>query len=94
MIYAVTTMFHDHNPYIEYVDTEKLDPNDFVESSLLAAIKAKEEYCVIDAENWEDEPEKFSSQDGDIGISSNASSEKCPKGKKIDGAIILMITFG
>lgn len=85
---AVTVQHHDHEPYIEYVDTEKLDKGNYVDMELLKAIKAKEEYCVIDASNWEDHPDKF--PDDDIGISAKANIKKP---KKFDFAIMLTIDF-
>ncbi len=85
---AVTVQFHDHEPHIEYVDTDKLDRNDFVDMELLKAIEANEEDCLIDASRWEDHPEKF--PDDDIGISAKANIKKP---KKIDYAIMLTIDF-
>lgn len=87
MIVAVTVNFHDHQPYIQYVDTEKLNPNDYVDGEFLKAIKNDVDYCVIDASNWEDEPNKF--PDDDIGLGGNIR-----KPTKIDKAMVLYIDFG
>jgi hypothetical protein len=89
MLIAVTVNFHDHEPSMEYVDTNKLDPNDYVDSELLKAIQADEEFCNIDASNWEDEPHKFPSDPPEI--SGKAVLSRKPK--KLDGAIVLNITF-
>lgn len=87
MIVAVTVHFHDHGPRIEYVDTKKLDTNDYVDSEFLKAIEKGEDHCVINAENWEDYPDKFPSDD--IGLGGQIK-----KPKKIDRAMILYISFG
>ena len=87
MIVAVTVNFHDHQPRIQYVDTEKLNPSDYVDSEFLKAIKDGADYCVIDASNWEDHPDKF--PDDDIGLGGNIR-----KPAKIDKAMVLYIDFG
>lgn len=85
---AVTVKHHDHEPHIEYVDTNKLNKDDYVDMELLKAINAEEEHCWIDASDWEDYPEKF--PDDDIGISAKANIKRP---KKIDYAIMLTIDF-
>ena len=78
MIVAVTWMFHDYEPSIIYVDSEKLRADDYVDSQLLKAIEDKEAFVSVDASDWESHPEKFphgESQDrygGEVGLTASA----------------------
>jgi hypothetical protein len=87
MIVAVATQFHDHERRFEYVDTDKLDPDNYVDSELLKAIQANKD-CWIDASDWEDHPDKF--PDDDIGVSGQALIEKPDK---FDHSMMLTIDF-
>lgn len=87
MIVAVTVCYDDREPCIEYVDTEKLDPTDYVDGAFLKAVKKNGDWCSIDAENWDQQPDKFPTDD--IGLGGQIK-----KPKKIDRAMILQISFG
>jgi hypothetical protein len=88
MLVVAFVAHHDHEPHIEYVDTDKLDQDDFLDMELLKAVQAGEESLYIDASNWEDHPDKFPSDD--IGISAQANIEKPDK---LDAAIMVNIDF-
>ena len=93
MIVAVGMKHHDHERHIVYVDTEKLDPNDYVDQEFLKEAKAKKEWCFIDAANWEDFPDKF--PDDDIGISHQAHMKwfKTKPNPAIDHVMLMDINF-
>lgn len=88
MLVAATVYFHDHEPHVEYVDTDKLDENNYVDTELLKAVEAGETNLFIDASNWEDHPDKFPNDN--IGISNQANIKKP---SNIDAAIIVNIDF-
>lgn len=88
MLVAATVQFHDHEPHMEYVDTDKLNQDDFVDMEFLKAVQAGETSLFIDASNWEDHPDKFPSDD--IGISGEANIKKPDK---LDAAIVVNIDF-
>ena len=89
MIGAACVHFHDYEPTIEYFDTDLLDANDYVDMKILNAIGAGETTVSIDADHWEDHPDKFPSDE--IGISKQANVKKPAK---LDFVIILDISFG
>lgn len=88
MIIAVTEMIHDYEARIRFVDTDKLDQDDYVDMKFLKAVQKGDSHCFIDAEKWEDHPDKFPSDD--IGISDKAYIKKP---ENFQHAIILRIDF-
>lgn len=57
MIVGVCEEFHDHEPRLYMIDTEKLNKEDYIDRCLLESINQKEEICFIDARDWYDKPE-------------------------------------
>lgn len=74
MIVAVTMCFGDAEPNIQYVDTNKLDHDCFVDREILRSVEADEEYLWIEAGDWEDRPEDFPNDN--VGISYSAIIDK------------------
>lgn len=88
MILAVTEHYHDYEPTKYFLDTEKLDPSNYVDVLILNECKkkAKQIKVVVDASNWEDNP-KFTDEPG---VSSKAKVKKIDQ---IDKALELSIDF-
>jgi hypothetical protein len=93
MIGAVAFKHHDHERFIIHVDTDKLNKCDYVDQEFLKRAKAKEDWCFIDASNWEDNPVKF--PDDDIGISHQAQIKwfKTKPNPPIDHVMLMDINF-
>jgi len=89
MIVAVTTLFHDYEPRLAYVDTEALDPNDYIDGIFLQSLQEGKDWISLDASNWEEEPDKFPRGD-DVDLSGGYLVERPDK---FDRAIIFRISF-
>ena len=90
MILAVTEQFHDHEPHSYYLDTDKLDASNYIDSLILAECKKKKKIIevFVDASSWEDNP-KFNNEEP--GVSGGACFKKSPA--KIDKSLNLTIDF-
>lgn len=88
MFLAVTEHYHDYEPTKYFLDTEKLDPNNYVDALILNECKKKPKQIkvVVDASNWEDNP-KFTDEPG---VSPKAKVKKIDQ---IDKALELSIDF-
>jgi len=89
MIISVTEQFHDHEPKQYFLDTDKMDKANYVESLILKASKKKSKTLNvnIDASNWEENP-LFA--DTVPGVNNKS---KIKKPKQIDKALYLVIDF-
>ena len=88
----VIEKYHDYESTTYYIDPEKLNPENYVDSEVLKALKSKKkELSVwIDAHDWESNP-KFKA---DIFAEPNLSSEaKVTNGEVEDRVIWLTIDF-
>jgi hypothetical protein len=90
MILAVTEHYHDYRPTNYFIDTEKLNENNFVEKMILNESKKKSKIIevTIDASRWEEEPEKFG--EDEPGVSENATVKTS---KIIDKSLNLYFDF-
>ena len=89
MILAVTEHFHDYEPQKYFLDTDKLNATNHVESLILKEIKkaSKNLDVLVDASNWEDNPVFNGSEPG---VNENS---KVKNPKSIDKALTLTIDF-
>lgn len=89
MIIAVTEWYHDYTPTSYFIDTLKLNPDDYIESLILKEVRKKSSTLnlLIDCSNWENQPEKFKNAEPNI-------SKECKvKHKKGNAEKILHLRF-
>jgi len=92
MIIALTHQFHDNEPEIIHIDTDKLNPKNPVDNALLKGLKTKRNKTTIDATDWEDDDAyKFQGHWAEPHLTAKAQSKK-PQGP-IERAHIFHILF-
>lgn len=70
----VVEQYHDYQPRSYYIDPEKLNSDNYVDSEVLKALKKKgnQVHVGIDAHNWETDPKFNAKKYGEPGISEAA----------------------
>jgi hypothetical protein len=83
MIVAVTEQFHDHEPKMYFLDTDKLNPANPVDKLLLECLPTIKGFgrVTYDARNWEEDPAWVGS--GRPGLTEAAKTESGPAEKMI-----------
>ena len=70
MLVAMTYLFHDHEPVVFLIDTNKLDVNHKFEATLRVALESDEKYITLDGNQF--------TWDNGIGIPEQATVNKWP----------------